>query len=133
MGRYEFTKKLETGNAIIDKEHKELLEAVNKLLDACSEGRGRAAMEETIKFLNNYVFQHFSHEERLQQQSGYPGFPAHREFHENYRKTLQEITSGISETGPTIAELGKLNRHIGVLISHISTEDKKLGAFLNQA
>lgn len=36
MARYELTKKLETGNAIIDGEHRELFAAVNKLLDACS-------------------------------------------------------------------------------------------------
>ena len=66
MSRYEFTKKLETGNTVIDREHRELLEAVNKLLAACSEGKGRASMDETIKFLNNYVNQHFSHEEQLQ-------------------------------------------------------------------
>ena len=32
MSKYEFTKKLETGNAIIDKEHRELIQAVNKLM-----------------------------------------------------------------------------------------------------
>ncbi len=39
--RYELTKDLETGNALIDKEHRELLKAVNDLLDACSKGEGR--------------------------------------------------------------------------------------------
>ena len=133
MSRYEFTKDLETGNATIDKEHRELIQAVNKLLDACSEGKGRASMDETIKFLNNYVNLHFSHEEQLQKQSSYPGLAAHRAFHEKYKQTLKEITSRISASGPTIVELGNLNRHISVLISHISTEDKKLGAFLNQS
>ncbi len=132
MGRYELTKKLETGNAIIDGEHRELFEAVNKLLDACSKGEGRTSMEETIKFLNNYVNQHFSHEEQLQRQSNYPEMAAHRAFHEQYKKTLKEITAKISSDGPTIVVLGKLNGHISVLISHISTADKKLGAFLNQ-
>ena len=133
MSRYEFTKKLETGSAVIDKEHRELFQAVNKLLDACSEGKGRASMDETIKFLNNYVEQHFSHEEQLQKQSGYPDLAAHRVFHEKYKQTLKEITARISVSGPTITELGKLNGHISVLVSHITTEDKKLGAFLNQA
>lgn len=132
MGKYEFTKKLETGNSIIDNEHRELIQAVNKLLAACSAGKGRASMDETISFLNNYVNQHFSHEEQLQKQSGYPGLAAHRTFHEKYKQTLKEITSRISVSGPTIVELGKLNGHISLLISHISTEDKKLGAFLNQ-
>ena len=133
MNRYEITKALETGNATIDQEHRELIRAVNKLLDACNEGKGRASMNETIQFLNQYVNQHFSHEERLQKQSGYPGMPAHRIFHEKYKQTLKEITSQIAVSGPTIAELGKLNKHISVLITHITTEDKKLAAFLNQA
>ncbi len=132
MSKYEFTKKLETGNAIIDKEHRELIQAVNKLMEACSQGKGRTSMDETIKFLNNYVNQHFSHEEQLQKQSGYPGIAPHKAFHEKYKQTLKEITARISKSGPTIVELGKLNGHISVLISHISTEDKKLGAFLNQ-
>lgn len=133
MGRYEFTKKLETGNAIIDGEHRELIEAVNRLLDACSKGQGRTYMDETIKFLNNYVQQHFAHEEQLQQQSGYPGITAHKAFHKQYRETLKDITSQISAEGPTIVALGKLNGHISVLISHIGTEDKRLGTFLNQS
>ena len=132
MNRYEITKALETGNATIDQEHRELIRAVNKLLYACSEGKGRASMNETIQFLNQYVNQHFSHEEQLQKQSGYSGLAAHKAFHEKYKQTLKEITAGISVSGPTIGGLGKLNGHIGVLISHISTEDKKLGAFLNQ-
>ena len=133
MNRYEFTNALEKGNATIDQEHRELIRAVNKLLDACNEGKGRASMNETIQFLNQYVNQHFSHEEQLQKQSGYPGMPAHRIFHEKYKQTLKEITSQIAVSGPTIAELGKLNKHISVLITHITTEDKKLAAFLNQA
>ena len=32
--RYELTKELETGNAIIDGEHRELFNAVNSLMDA---------------------------------------------------------------------------------------------------
>ena len=110
MSRYEFTKRLETGNSIIDTEHKELILAVNKLLDACSKGEGRSSVDGTIQFLNNYVNEHFSHEEQLQRQSHYPGMAAHKAFHEQYKKTL----------------------NIGVLITHISTEDKKLGAFLSQ-
>ena len=41
--RYELTKDLETGNATIDREHRELFDAVNKLMDACGSGQGRAS------------------------------------------------------------------------------------------
>ena len=131
MARYEFTPNLETGNAIIDKEHRELIEAVNKLLDACGLGNALGEVNKTVKFLNDYVQKHFSHEEQLQQQSGYPNYAAHKVFHESYKKTLLDITSEIAKSGSSVGGLMKLNGHIALLITHIKTEDKKLGAFLN--
>ena len=38
--KYELTKELETGNSIIDSEHRELFAAINRLMDACSVGNG---------------------------------------------------------------------------------------------
>lgn len=130
--RYELTKELETGNMIIDNEHKELLDAVNKLLDACTAGKGRDQMNETVRFLNSYVDRHFSHEEQLQQKNNYPGYTSHKAFHDNYKKTLKDITAALSASEkPSIGDLSKLNAHVGLLVTHIRTEDKKLGAFLN--
>lgn len=131
MARYEFTKELETGNTIIDKEHRELIDAVNKLMDACSSGKGLDQVHKTSDFLNDYVKRHFAHEEQLQQQSGYPGFAAHKAFHEKYRQTLTDITSGFTSEA-SFGDLTKLNGHISLLIAHIKTEDKRLGAFLNK-
>ncbi len=130
---YEFTKDLETGNAIIDSEHKELLRVVNKLMDECSKGKGRAALEPTIKFLMDYVNKHFSHEEQLQKQSNYPNKDNHFKFHESYKAKLKEIASKIPPSGPGVGDMAAINTHIGVLIAHIKTEDKKLGAYLKTA
>ncbi len=130
--RYELTKDLETGNFIIDGEHKELFRAVNALMDACSNGQGRASMEPAIKFLIDYVDKHFSHEEDLQMKAKYPNFPGHKQFHEGYKRRLNEIVGNIPDEGPSMADLSNLNMHIGALVSHIRTEDKKLGAFLKQ-
>ncbi len=127
---YELTKELETGNSIIDNEHRELFRAVNKLLDECGKGKGRAAMESAIKFLLDYVDKHFAHEEDLQKKSNYPNQKAHFQFHENYKRKLREIAEQIPAAGPSVSDLAKLNSHIAVLISHIRIEDKNLGAFL---
>ena len=48
--KYEMTKDLETGNAMIDKEHKELFDAVNRLLDSCSKDRGAQLWMEQSNF-----------------------------------------------------------------------------------
>lgn len=128
--KYELTKDLETGNPIVDKEHRELLKAVNELMDACGKGQGRAAMEPALKFLINYVDEHFKHEEQLQQGANYPDLPRHRKIHEEYKRKLKDIAAEIPASGPTVADLSKLNAHIAILISHIRVEDKKVGAFL---
>lgn len=130
--RYELTKDLETGNAVIDREHRELFRAVNELLDSCGKGQGRAAMEPAIQFLISYVDQHFSHEEQLQQECGYPGMPAHKAFHAGYKKTLREIAAKIPASGPSVADLSAMNKHVAVLINHIRVEDKRLSAHLKQ-
>ena len=129
---YELTKDLETGNAVIDKEHRELFAAVNKLMDACSKGQGRASVEEATNFLLDYVDRHFSHEEQLQQSSNYPGMAAHKAFHTEYKRKLKEIASKIPASGPTIVDVGNINSHVGLLVTHIKTEDKRLGAYLKQ-
>ncbi len=130
--KYELTKDLETGNAIIDSEHRQLFAAVNHLIDACSSGQGRSKIEPTLRFLLDYVDKHFAHEEQLQQQAKYPEYPSHKMFHDSYKRKLREIGASIPMTGPTVGDLGNLNAHIGVLISHIRTADKKLGTFLKK-
>ena len=50
---YEFTSELEPGNELIDSEHKELIDAINNLLLACGEGKGRGEIRKTLEFLND--------------------------------------------------------------------------------
>lgn len=128
--KYMVTRDLETGNAIIDSEHQQLFDAVNRLTDACSSGQGRASLNDTINFLLDYVDKHFTHEESLQKQSNYPGLIAHHQFHEAYKQKLRTLANQIPRSGATIVDLFAINQHIGVLVSHIRTEDRKLGAYL---
>lgn len=130
--QYVLTPDLETGNKQIDKEHGELFSRVNRLMEACSSGRGREEFAPALEFLLDYVSTHFRHEEALQKESGYPDFPAHRQFHEGYERKLRELAADLPHTGATLSDLSLLNRHIGTLITHIRLEDKKLGAYLKK-
>lgn len=124
--RYELTDDLLTGNALIDSEHRELFKAVNSLMDACSQGKGRDQIQKTVTFLNDYVAKHFRDEENLQTQSNYPGYPAHKQFHDGYRRKLNETTLELMQQGATVKALGDLNTVVAILVSHIRTEDKRL-------
>lgn len=128
---YQLTKELETGNTLIDGEHRQLIQAINDLLDACAQGRGRAEIQKTTKFLQEYTTKHFADEERLQKDSGYPDFSNHKRYHETFKKVVAELMQKLNEQGPTVQLVGEVNSALaGWLISHIKREDKKLAAFL---
>lgn len=130
--RYEVTPDLVTGNNLIDSEHRQLFAAVNDLMDACSRGEGRAQIEKTVRFLNDYVAKHFRDEEDLQVRSKYPGYPAHKTFHDGYRRQLNDVAQALLTDGATVKSLGNLNRVVGVLVSHIRTEDKRLAKHVKE-
>ena len=124
--KYELTDDLLTGNALIDSEHRELFAAVNNLIDACAQGKGRDQIQKTVQFLGDYVAKHFRDEEGLQTKSNYPGYPAHKQFHDGYRRKLAETTQALTREGPSVKALGDLNGVVAILVSHIRTEDKRL-------
>lgn len=128
--RYTLTADLLTGNVLIDTQHRQLFEAINKLMASCEQGQGRSAMGPVIDFLLKYVEKHFSDEERLQVNSKYPGYTAHRLFHQNYKLKLRTASMQIQNFGPTIAALNELNKTIALLVGHIRMEDKKMAAHL---
>ncbi len=128
--RYELTADLMTGNTLIDTEHKQLFDAINSLMDACAQGKGREKIMSTAQFLEKYVDKHFGDEEGLQVKSKYPNYPAHKQFHDGYKRQLDDTIQVLITEGPTVKALGALNQIVGVLVSHIRTEDKKLARFI---
>lgn len=130
---YQFTKDLETGNPTIDGQHKELIEAINSLLEACSTGKGRDKLSETSNFLLSYTKRHFGDEERLQQQYGYPDAVNHKKYHEGFVKVVNDIVTELNSTGPTIVLVGKINNSIASwLLNHITREDVKVAKHIKE-
>ncbi len=129
---YELTQDLLTGYQLIDSQHKQLFEAVNRLMDACAQGKGRDQIQDTVKFLSDYVTRHFGDEERLQTRTNYPGYTGHKQFHESYRNQLAQSAQVLLQEGPTVKTLGELNRMVAVLVTHIRTEDKRMARYVQE-
>ncbi|MFZ2538914.1 MAG: hemerythrin family protein [Oscillospiraceae bacterium] len=128
---YTWNKNLETGNATIDSQHKELINAINQLLSACAVGEGRVQIKDTSRFLLDYTKRHFADEEKLQVKSKYPDYSNHKKYHSEFVKVVNDIVNQLEKDGPTIVMVGKINNAIaGWLISHISTEDVKVAAHI---
>jgi hemerythrin len=128
---YQITKDLETGNTMIDTQHKELFNAINNLLEACSKGKGREQIQSTITFLADYTNKHFGDEEALQRKYNYPDYIKHKQYHEGFKMAVKAINEEFQKQGATIALVGKINTNVGNwLVNHIKREDVKVAAHI---
>lgn len=128
---YKWSDDLLTGNAQIDNEHKELIKAINSLLEACSKGKGRNELEKTIKFLSSYTKTHFAHEEVLQVKYKYPDYNNHKNYHKHFIDTVESVHKKLLSDGPTIGLVGEINSKVAVwIINHIKREDVKVAAHI---
>ncbi|TDA70564.1 MAG: bacteriohemerythrin [Clostridia bacterium] len=127
----QWSNSLATGVGEIDSQHKELIERVNKLLEACNQGRGKEEVGGIIKFLEDYVVTHFGTEERFMARYAYPEAAAHKQQHAEFVKNFGELKSQFAADGPSLQFVMRVNRVVvDWLINHISKVDKALGAYL---
>ncbi len=127
---YEVTPDLETGNDLIDSEHRELFQDINDLLDACTVGAGRAQITKTVNFLADYVDKHFNDEEALQKEFVYPNYEPHKKFHTQYKADIRQMANEIKREGATLQTLSHVTDLANTLVSHIRHEDKRLAAYI---
>ena len=128
---YAFTKDLETGNGMIDQQHRQLIDAINARLDACAKGQGRVEIQKTLDFLNSYTAKHFGDEERLQMQFQYPDYQNHHKYHEGFKQVVRDCDAEYKRDGATIAFVARVNTSIaGWLLNHIKKEDVKVAAHI---
>ncbi|GAA3641700.1 bacteriohemerythrin [Asaccharospora irregularis] len=128
---YNWSDELLTGNNQIDTEHKELIKAINDLLEACSEGKGRAEIEKTVNFLSSYTKIHFGREEVLQKKYNYPDYINHKKYHQTFIDAVESIRKKILANGPSIVIVGEVNQKVGNwIINHIKREDVKVAAHI---
>jgi methyl-accepting chemotaxis protein len=132
--KFTWSKDLETGSELIDSQHKQLIEALGNLMDACSGGKGRTVLSETMDFLESYTAKHFGDEEALQKQYAYPDYPNHKKLHDGFKLVVADLGRQLKVEGPTIVLVGKVNTNIGGwLVNHIKREDTKVAAHIRKS
>ena len=129
--RAEFDETLVTGNEMIDSQHKELIDKINKLLDSCENGNDKLAAVKTLDYLSDYTDFHFGAEEKLQEEIEYPGIEEHKKEHEGLRKVVAELHEMlVEEEGPSPAFVEQVNKNvIEWLYRHIKGFDRSVAEY----
>ena len=129
----EWKEDLAVGVKEIDEQHKELFVKVNSLFDACNTGKGKEQIDPIIKYLQEYVVDHFGCEEALQKKYSYPGYEEHKGQHDKFIQDFLKLKEGIDKNGVTGLTIVQLNQTlVDWLIKHIRKTDKALAAFLKE-
>jgi len=112
----------------IDAQHKALIGWINALNDAVQKGEGELIIDETMKKLVNYVFEHFAAEEQLMLSYNFPGFTSHRQEHDYFVQKLKEIQGGFQDSAET--SRNTLDFLVDWIVCHIKGTDQNYGRFI---
>ena len=131
--RAEFDETLVTGNEMIDGQHKELIDKINKLLDSCEVGNDKLTAIKTLDYLADDTDFHFGEEEKLQESISYPGIEQHKKEHEKLRRVVEELHEMLEEQeGPTEAFVAQVQENvINWLYNHIKGFDRSVAEYKN--
>jgi hemerythrin len=131
---YQWDSSLETGYEKIDNQHKQLVAAVNNLMEASAGGKGDAAVMETLEFLTGYAIKHFQDEEQLQIDYKYPDYLNHKRTHDEFKVVVGELTERVSKEGPTKELIDIVSSAVGSwLLTHIKGDDFRMALFVKAA
>jgi hemerythrin-like metal-binding protein len=131
MSIFEWNPTWETGNAVIDSQHRQLFQQLSHLYTAIEEGKGGGETERALMLMGEYVETHFKDEERLMRQSGYRGITRHIEIHVVLRNHVNSMIEAYLKDNQPIPE-AVLDFLGDWLKDHLDGEDRLLAAHLRQ-
>jgi hemerythrin len=126
-----WTESLSIGNETIDSQHKELIQKINDVLEACNRQQGKEKVVEVMQFLKDYTVKHFKDEENLMKKYQYPMYEEHKKIHEDLVKKVEDLDERIKREGVSLSVVMTVNKTlVDWFVNHISKEDKKVGEYI---
>lgn len=131
MAYFEWADDLVIDHGPIDQDHQHLVELVNTLHTATSQGCGQDVVGQILEDLTAYTKGHLQREERLMAEVNFPQLEGHRHGHERFVADLEKIQRRFESGSITTAsQLSALLRDW--LSLHIRRSDRPLREYLQK-
>lgn len=118
---------LSIGVPEIDRQHKQLIDQLNYLVDAMHTNRGKDEIQTIVKFLDLYVAQHFGFEEGCMHRYRCPVACQNSTAHAQFIRTLGEIKQELQQKGASLALAIQVNEQLlDWFVNHIKRIDREL-------
>lgn len=118
---------LNVGIPEIDHQHKQLIEQMNALVDAMHKNRGTEEIQRIIKFLDQYIWQHFGFEESCMQKYQCPVAAQNKNAHAEFIQNFKGIKEEFAKNGASLILSMRVNEQLlDWFINHIKKIDCEL-------
>lgn len=132
MAMVKWSDDFKIGEREIDKEHWGLFALIHDLSDKREQGALETSVAATMEALVAYVDVHFEHEERLMQETGYPGYGAHKKVHAALGRRVGEFRDDFLR-GPETFDYDELMEFLSNWLGqHILKLDMEFASFLKK-
>jgi hemerythrin len=129
MAHFDWKDEYSVKIAAIDLQHKRLVNMINDLFEAMQAGRGSAKIGSVLDGLVSYARTHFTTEENLLREHGYPELEAHIKTHQNFTAKIADMQRQFKE-GRLTSALTISNFLKDWLVNHIVGTDRHYADFL---
>ena len=128
---YQWDASLETGYEKVDNQHKQLVSTLNSLIESSKQGKDKEEIFKVVDFMTGYAIMHFKTEEDLMVKYEYNDYYVHKQYHEEFKVTVGELTKRLVDEGPTERMISIVTSVIGDwLVNHIKGDDFKMAVFV---
>ena len=131
MAYFEWGEDMVIDRGPIDADHRKLVDLVNELHTATSQGRGRLVVGRLLEQLIRDTDEHLREEEQIMAQAGFPRLDGHKKGHDAFVSDLRDLQQKLRAGQVTVAaQLSAVLRDW--LSVHIRRNDKELRRFYDQ-
>jgi hemerythrin len=128
MGRICWKDEYSVGVEKFDHQHQHLFEITNKIIEHSGTSEDSGLVSETLTEMINYAREHFTAEEVLMQEYGYPEIESHKEQHDYFIDTTAELAISFMDNRNTTA--GEITEFLKLWLTlHILKCDMKYKEF----
>jgi hemerythrin len=115
--------------AAMDAQHKQLIAMINELYEAIQQRKGDEVIKDILPRLAQYTENHFTAEENVMSDAGFPGLMEHQQLHRKLtQKVVENVNHFLSGKKPALVDMTAFL--ISWLRNHIQGEDKKYGQYI---
>jgi len=129
----EWSEKYATGIETIDKQHKELVELINRLYGACMQGGEGVgpAFKKAMHSMVEYVRFHLTDEMKLLERIDYPKIAEHKVQHDILVRDILSASQGF-EGGGTLVPIKFVRSLKDWVFGHIAVYDKAYAEYITE-